>query len=399
MGPLVPYIISNEFNFIIALLVGIAFGFILEQAGFSSTKKLVGLFYGYDFTVLRVFFTAGVTAMIGVLLLSHYGLLDTNIIYINPTFVRSAIVGGLIMGAGFVIGGFCPGTSVCAAAIGKLDAMLFIVGSIIGIFAFTESYPLIEDFYKADALGPLRFNEVLGISPLLFAFGLTAIAIAAFYFTWKIEKKVRKTNFHTPKPWVKRYYIAAAMPILVLILIAILPSKSEIIENKIAEAQRQKKCVFKEIAADKVADEIVNHYYAYNIIDVRTAEEFEAFHLPMAINIPFDEITERKWETYFKQKIKTNVFYADDSIKVRMSCLKAKFVGNSENYIMQETAQDFKNMYYNLERPGPQASKQEVKEYNFRTNAVKAMDDLTEALKNIGKPVTTEVKVASGGCS
>ena len=56
MGPLVPDIIGNELNLVVALLIGIAFGFILEQAGFSTSKKLVGLFYGYDFTVLRVFF-------------------------------------------------------------------------------------------------------------------------------------------------------------------------------------------------------------------------------------------------------------------------------------------------------------------------------------------------------
>ncbi|MBN1926339.1 MAG: YeeE/YedE family protein, partial [Prolixibacteraceae bacterium] len=128
MGPLVPYIISEEFNLIVALLIGIGFGFILEQAGFSSTRKLVGLFYGYDFTVLRVFFTAGVTAMVGVLLLGHYGLLDLSVIYVNPTFLRSALIGGIIMGAGFIIGGFCPGTSVCAAAIGKIDGMLFVLG-------------------------------------------------------------------------------------------------------------------------------------------------------------------------------------------------------------------------------------------------------------------------------
>ena len=125
MGPLVPDVIGNELNYIIAIFIGMAFGFVLEQAGFSSSKKLVGLFYGYDFTVLRVFFTAGVTAMMGVLLFSHFGLLDLSLIYINPTFLWSALVGGIIMGLGFVIGGFCPGTSVCAAAIGKIDGMFF----------------------------------------------------------------------------------------------------------------------------------------------------------------------------------------------------------------------------------------------------------------------------------
>ena len=86
MGPLVPDIVSNNLNFIVAFMIGIAFGAILEQAGFSSAKKLVGLFYGYDFTVLRVFFTAGIVAMIGVMGLEHFGLLDINLVYINPLF-------------------------------------------------------------------------------------------------------------------------------------------------------------------------------------------------------------------------------------------------------------------------------------------------------------------------
>jgi len=79
MGPLAPYIISEEFSLVIGFFLGIGFGFVLEQAGFSSTRKLVGLFYGYDFTVLRVFFTAGITAMAGGLLMDHYGFLNKEI--------------------------------------------------------------------------------------------------------------------------------------------------------------------------------------------------------------------------------------------------------------------------------------------------------------------------------
>jgi len=65
MAPFVPDIISDQLNLIVAFLLGIAFGFVLEQAGFSSSRKLAGVFYGYDFTVVRVFFTAAVTAMSG----------------------------------------------------------------------------------------------------------------------------------------------------------------------------------------------------------------------------------------------------------------------------------------------------------------------------------------------
>jgi len=399
MGPLVPYLISDEFNLIIALVIGFFFGFILEQAGFSTTKKLVGLFYGYDFTVLRVFFAAGVTAMIGVLLLGHYDLLDLSLIYVNPTFLRSAIVGGLIMGAGFIVGGFCPGTSVCAAAIGKIDAMIFVLGSVIGVFAFGESFPLIEKFYLADAMGPVRINDVLGISMPLFAFLLTAIALGAFFITWKIEQKVNKTTWELSRAWKSRYAVASVIPFVIIAVVAFLPGRQDIIRYQIAQAQRQKKCVFYEIAADKLADEIVHHYYQLHVIDVRSPEEFEKFHLPMAINIPFEEITHRKWENIFKQNVRTNVFYADNDTLVRMSCLKAKFVGHSKNLILTESVQEFRELFYNLKTPGPTASKQELNEYNFRSKAAADMQHLTDALKNIGKPVTREVKVATGGCS
>jgi rhodanese-related sulfurtransferase len=400
MGPLVPYIISNELNLVIALIIGFGFGFILEQAGFSSTKKMVGLFYGYDFTVLRVFFTAGITAMIGILLFNHYEIIDISIIYVNPTFLRSAIIGGLVMGLGFIIGGFCPGTSICAASIGKMDGMLFVVGGILGVFAFSESYPLIKDFYLADNMGALKMNEQLGMSMPVFGFVLTAIAIIAFFFTWKIEKKVRKSTFHTPKKWISRYTFASIIPFIIIAVVTFLPSRQEIIAHKIAEAKRQKKCVFQEIPADKLASEIVNHYYQLNIIDVRSPDEFEAYHLPLAINVPFEEITQRKWEHLFKQKVKTNVFYAENDTLVRMSCLKAKFVGKSKNMVLHETATEFKAMFYNPVAPDlASATKKQLNEYNFRSKAARDMNNLTEALKNIGQPVVKEIKAAQGGCS
>lgn len=398
MGPLVPYIISEEFSLVIAFFLGIAFGFILEQAGFSSTKKLVGLFYGYDFTVLRVFFTAGITAMAGVLLMGHYGFLDLDIIYVNPLFLKSALLGGVIMGAGFIIGGFCPGTSVCALAIGKLDALAFVFGAILGVWGFIETFPMIENLYNAGNMGMVRISDFLGMSNVVFGFLLSFIAVGAFVATWFIENKVngRKSQIEPAKR--NRYAWAAASLFVVLAVVALLPGEKDIINMRIAEAKRQQTCVFKEIPADKLADEIVNQYYALNIIDVRTPEEFEKFHLPMAINIPFEDIMERQYEPLFRQRLKTNVFYADVDTLVRMACLKAKYIGNSENLIMRESAQEFQKMFYNAEAPPPDAPKNELQAYVFRTEAARKMDDLVEALKNIGAPVKREVVQVKGGC-
>jgi hypothetical protein len=398
MGPLLHSVISEEFSLILAFFLGIAFGFILEQAGFSSTRKLVGLFYGYDFTVLRVFFTAGITAMAGLLLMGHYGLIELDLIYVNPAFMKSAVVGGLIMGAGFIIGGFCPGTSVCAMAIGKIDALLFIVGAILGVWIFIEFFPALENMYYAADLGQIKISSYLGLSDVSFGFLLALMAIAAFVATWFIENKVNNRRNSTDSVPVRKYAPAAASVFIVLAVVAFLPGREDIINMRIAEAKRQQTCVFREIPADKLANEIVNNYYALNIIDVRTPEEFEAFHLPMAINIPFEQMMERQYEPLFRQRLKTNIFYADNDTLVRMACLKAKYIGRSENMILKESAREFRQLFYLAETPPAGASKKELQVYHFRTVAARQMDNLVNSLKNIGAPVKREAVTVKGGC-
>jgi len=398
MGPLVPYIISEEFGLVIALAIGVAFGFVLEQAGFSTTKKLVGLFYGYDFTVLRVFFTAGVTAMAGVLLLGHFGLLDTSVIYVNPAFINSALIGGAIMGVGFIIGGFCPGTSVCAMAIGKLDALAFVGGSILGVFAFIEGFPLLEKMYHANNLGQIKISEYFGMSDILFGFLLAAVAVAAFIATWYIENRVNKRK-NVLEPGMKnKYALAIATLFVVLGIVAFLPGKEDIINMQIAKAKRQQSCVFKEIPADKLADDIVNNFYALNVIDVRPAEAYEEWHLPMAINIPFDQMLERQNKAIFNQKLRTNILYADDDTLVRMACLKAKFAGDSENMILSESAEEFRKLFFEPEIPEAGSGKQLLNIYNYRTNAARKMLEMEAAMKSRSAPVKREVVTVRGGC-
>ncbi|AHW59771.1 hypothetical protein SAMN05444285_10730 [Draconibacterium orientale] len=399
MAPLVPEIIGNEFNFVIALLIGVAFGYTLEQAGFSSTKKLVGLFYGYDFTVLRVFFTAGVTAMIGVLLLAHFGLLDIRLIYVNPTFLWSALVGGAIMGAGFIIGGFCPGTSVCAASIGKLDGWAFIFGSLIGILAFAEFYPILEPIYLGKAMGPVRIDVFFGLSPVAWAFILTAIAILAFYGTTWVEYRVRKKQLKFSPLTMRRTYLVSVVPFVFILLAVVIPSRNDRIQKQVADKKEQGKCVFKEISADKLADELVNNYYKVNLIDVRTKEEFESGHLPLAINIPLSEFLDRKYEDYFKQKHKTNIFYSNDSATHKEACLTAQFVGKSNNLILKETADDFERIIFHAQKPEPLAGKEAYEEYLFRSGAARKLTELQTAFENLNKPVIKEVIKATGGCS
>lgn len=192
MGPLIPNgLIGGHWDFVIALLLGIAFGFILEASGFSSSRNIVGVFYGYNFVVLRVFFTAVIVAMVGLLYFDYFGWIDLSKIFILPTYLTPMIVGGLIMGVGFIMGGFCPGTSFAAIAIGKLDAIVFTVGLFLGIAGFTIIYPLIGDFYNSGFIGSVTLTDVTGIPATWFAAGFTVVALAAFWLTMLVEKRVR----------------------------------------------------------------------------------------------------------------------------------------------------------------------------------------------------------------
>jgi len=398
MGPLVPYIFSNEFSLVIALLSGIGFGFALEQAGFSSTKKLVGLFYGYDFTVLKVFFTAGVTAMIGVLLLSHFGFLDINLIYVNPTFLWSALVGGAIMGLGFVIGGFCPGTSVCAAAIGKIDGLAFVFGSAIGIIIFAEAYPFFETIYLAEDWGPVLINEKFGMSKLAFAFLLTAIAFISFYFTHKIEDKVSKRQSNFSRKKIIVYLSGISLAFITLVFITITPSKEEVIANKIEDPIIQQNTIFNEVDSDALAFEIANNYYKINVIDVRSPEEYEAYHLPMAINIPFEDLGNREWHKVFTQNLKTNYFYADNESLVRKTFVWASYLGDSENFILTEDSKMFKEKFSTDIKIPNGDSKTDMDTYIYRKDLTDKMNVLIEALKNLSAPIKVKEVKIQGGC-
>ncbi|MGB8492162.1 MAG: YeeE/YedE thiosulfate transporter family protein [Bacteroidales bacterium] len=196
MGPLsVNELISENTNLFLAFIIGIGFGFVLEQSGFSSSRKLAGVFYGYDTVVLKVFFTAAVTAMLGLLFFSLFGWVDLDLVYINPTYLTSAIVGGIIMGGGFIMGGFCPGTSICGASIGKIDGIMFVVGLFLGVLIFGLGYNLWDNLYMAKFMGSPKISQSLGLSDGVFALLLILTALAMFTVGEWAEKKFPREEY------------------------------------------------------------------------------------------------------------------------------------------------------------------------------------------------------------
>jgi hypothetical protein len=187
--------VSPAWDNLFAVILGMGFGFALESSGFSSSRKIIGTFFGYDFVVVKVFFTAAIVASLGLLYFSYLGLVDFSTLYIQPTFLTSAIVGGIIMGIGFAMGGFCPGTSLCATAVGRIDGLVFFGGMFIGVFLFSESFPLFENMYYSGSMGAKMINSAFGISPELFTFLLVLAAVGMFIGAGWVQKKVKKVEY------------------------------------------------------------------------------------------------------------------------------------------------------------------------------------------------------------
>jgi len=163
------------------LLSGVLFGYVLENAGFASPRKLTAQFRLTDWSVFKVMFTAVIVAAIGLYGAMALGLMQSNGIYIPTTFFWATLTGGALIGAGMAVGGYCPGTSTVALASGRLDGLLFMTGMVIGTGLFAQVFEPIKDFYLA-AAGPRgqTLTQLFGLPAWAVIAVLIMIAVGGF---------------------------------------------------------------------------------------------------------------------------------------------------------------------------------------------------------------------------
>ena len=183
---------------LVFVAIGFGFGAALEMGGFADTRKLAGQFYFTDLTVLKVMFTAIAVAAILVAGATSFGLLDMTRVFINPTYLWPGIVGGLIMGVGFIVGGFCPGTSIVAASTLKVDGMYFLGGALTGVWLFGETVGLFPSFWLSSYLGRFTLPELLGL-PL----GVTVLLVVLMALVMFWAGDLAQQAFGQGKPWAE----------------------------------------------------------------------------------------------------------------------------------------------------------------------------------------------------
>jgi uncharacterized membrane protein YedE/YeeE len=168
-------------NYVIALILGVGFGFALNKAGLTKYNKIVNVFRFTDMAVLKFMMTALVVSMTGLYILRGLGLVTFP--SVPATYIVGNIVGGLIFGVGMALSGYCPGTCVAGSGEGKLDYLIpgllgFLVGAGIYGLTYQQVYPAISAIAN---VGNVVIPDLWNLSPYLTVVLFALMSFLLFY--------------------------------------------------------------------------------------------------------------------------------------------------------------------------------------------------------------------------
>ncbi|MBN1483726.1 MAG: YeeE/YedE family protein [Chloroflexia bacterium] len=174
---------NPRLQLLLGLLLGVAFGFLLQKSGICTYDVILGQLLLEDFTVVKVMFSAVITGMLGVYLMRSLGWVR---LIPKSGSLGSSVVGGLIFGVSFAILGYCPGTLAGAVGQGALDALVGGLGGIVlGAGLFAVLYPRLQKpVLNKGNLGTTTLPELLQVNP--WAVVLPAAALLGLLL-WALE--------------------------------------------------------------------------------------------------------------------------------------------------------------------------------------------------------------------
>ena len=293
---------SNPWTYVVFGLIGFAFGFTLEISGFGDSRKLAAQFYFTELTVLKVMFTAIAVAMVLTFGAVGLGILDFGQVWVNPTYLSSGILGGLIMGVGFIVGGFCPTTSLASASTGKIDGMFFMFGGFFGAFLFGETEQYFTNWYNnAGYYGRVTLDQVFGLPAGVVVLLVVLMALFMFWGAEQLERIFGKKDL-TKEPKLR---IAGAVALFALAVGVVLIGQPSL-EEKYSKVTFNREIDGQKVAVDadtalaqrlmQIAPaELFKTVYNQNVnlimLDVRPESDYNLYHINGALNVPLDKLS------------------------------------------------------------------------------------------------------------
>ena len=298
-------------SYVVYAVIGVAFGMTLESAGFGNSKLLAAQFYFKDMRVFKVMFTAIIVAMTLIFLASGLDLLDYNLIWVPPTYLWPGIVGGLIMGVGFIIGGFCPGTSLVGMATGKLDAIMFVLGVLFGIYLFGETVGSFATFFDSSYMGRFTLPELFNTSYGVVVISIVVVALLLFLVAEKVESMVNGKPKQALPAWSKT--AALVLVALAVVNVAIGQPTAEDRWQAVAAAS-QARLDNREVQISSA--EFLQYRDDKKIkiipLDVRDETSYNLFHLRGAVHVPLDQVQAKAKELQFEPANTVFVLMSND---------------------------------------------------------------------------------------
>ena len=154
--------ISPEANIFFAVVMGFAFGFVLERTGFTRAQNIADTFYFRNLAVPKIMGVTTITVTTWFIIFSLLGWIDIDALFTPGTYVWPYFFGGLLFGLGMVMSGYCPGTAVAGLGSGKSDALVFILGLLAGAFVYIYLYDFVADFANSTKFGVVKLHDIFG---------------------------------------------------------------------------------------------------------------------------------------------------------------------------------------------------------------------------------------------
>ena len=171
----------------LVLFIGFCFGAIILYSRLDKFEKMAGFMIFEDTLVPRMAMTTVALSSVGFYFLVESGYASYSI---KPAIMGGLILGGILFGAGLVILGKCPSAFFVSLSEGRVDALVGVLGGMIGGAVFTLAYPWIERIIGPN-LGELRLSDLFGGYDLFIVLGLSTLLLVVAYFLPTI-------NYHDP---------------------------------------------------------------------------------------------------------------------------------------------------------------------------------------------------------
>lgn len=165
------------------LLIGFILGFLLQKGRLARFDTIIGQFLFKDFTMIRFLLAALITG--GVTLYALHALTIVKTIPAAQSSLFGSISGGIFLGIGMALLGYCPGSTLAAIGQGAQDALFGALGLIVGAVFFEAIKPSISAFLKAKPYLS-TWPEFTGLNPWIF---LGALAIGSLLFVRFLRRK------------------------------------------------------------------------------------------------------------------------------------------------------------------------------------------------------------------